>query len=219
MARIDSLIVRVVSTLEETGQMASTTLFIVSDHGFKAVQKQILPNVALREAGLVTVEGGKVTATRAYVVSEGGTALLYVTAPDPDGAVLRRAREAVSRLEGVDKVIEPAEYASYGLPQPSVDPQMGAMFLTASSGYAFASGAAGDKTTSDAQEGSLGTHGYVSSDPEIQALFIASGRGIKPGVTLRSVDNVDVAPTAARLLGVALNGVDGRALTEVLQSR
>ena len=219
MARIDSLIARVVSTLEETGQMASTTLFIVSDHGFKAVQKQILPNVALREAGLVTVEGGKVTATRAYVVSEGGTALLYVTAPDPDAAVLRRAREAVSRLEGVDKVIEPPEYASYGLPQPSVDPQMGAMFLTARNGYAFASGAAGDKTTSDAQEGSLGTHGYVSSDPEIQALFIASGRGIKPGVTLRSVDNVDVAPTAARLLGVALNGVDGRALTEVLQSR
>ena len=69
----------------------------------------------------------------------------------------------------------------------------------------------------DAPEGSLGTHGYISSDPDIQALFIASGRGIKPGAKLKSVDNVDVAPTAAKLLGVELKNVDGRVLTEILQ--
>jgi hypothetical protein len=30
------------------------------------------------------------------------------------------------------------------------------------------------------------------------------------------VDNIDVAPTAARLLGVELKDVDGRVLTEIL---
>jgi hypothetical protein len=112
-----------------------------------------------------------------------------------------------------------AEYGSLGLPQPSSDPQVGALLLTAKSGYAFAAGAIGEKTVADAPEGSLGTHGYISSDAEIQALFIASGRGIKPGVKLQSVDNVDVAPTAAKLLGVELKNVDGKALTEILQSR
>ena len=71
----------------------------------------------------------------------------------------------------------------------------------------------------DAPDGSIGTHGYISSDAEIQALFIASGRSIKPGVKLPSVDNVGVAPTVAKLFGVDLKNVDGEALTEILQSK
>jgi len=217
MARLDGQIARLVKTLEDTGLMARTTLFIASDHGFRSVKQQVLPNVALRNAGLVTVEGGKVTGTKVYTVSEGGTALVYVTAPDPDGELLRRARQALVGLEGIDKIVEPAEYAAYGLPQPSVDPQAGALFLVARSGYAFSAGATGDRTVADTSEGSLGTHGYVSSDPDIQSLFIASGRGIAPGVRLDSVDNVDIAPTAATLLGVELRNVDGKVLTQILR--
>jgi arylsulfatase A-like enzyme len=217
MAHLDSEIGRLMKALEETGMMPRTTVFVVSDHGFKSVKKHVLPNVALREAGLVTVEGGRVTGTKVYTISEGGTGLVYVTAPDPDGTLLRRAREALSGLEGIDKIIEPAEYGSYGLPQPSADPQVGALFVSAKPGYAFSAAATGEKTVVDAPEGSLGTHGYLSSDPEIQALFIASGRGVTPGVKLQSVDNLDVAPTAAKLLGVELKNVDGKPLTQILR--
>ena len=94
---------------------------------------------------------------------------------------------------------------------------MGALFLSVKPGYAFSATATGERTVVDAPEGSLGTHGYLSTDPEIQALFIASGRGVKPGVKLRSVDNLDVAPTAAKLLGVELKNVDGKPLTEILR--
>jgi predicted AlkP superfamily pyrophosphatase or phosphodiesterase len=217
MAHLDAQVDRLVKTLEGAGMMPTTTIFVVSDHGFRSVKKQTLPNVALRDAGLITVEGGKVTGTKVYAVSEGGTALVYVTAPDPDGELLRRARQALSSVEGIDKIIEPAQYASYGLPQPSADAQAGALFLTARRDYAFASVATGDKTAIDAPQGSLGTHGYVADDPDIQALFIASGRGIKPGVKLPSVDNLDVAPTAAKLLGVEMKSVDGKVLTQILR--
>jgi predicted AlkP superfamily pyrophosphatase or phosphodiesterase len=67
--------------------------------------------------------------------------------------------------------------------------------------------------------GSLGAHGYVSTDPELQALFIASGRGITPGVTLESLNTTDLAPTMARLLGIELKDVEGRVLTEILMDR
>jgi predicted AlkP superfamily pyrophosphatase or phosphodiesterase len=217
MARLDSQVGRVLNALDDAGMTATTTLFVVSDHGFKAVQKQVLPNVALRDAGLITVESGKVTAAKAYVVSEGGSAFMYVTSADPDGDLLRRARQAISGLEGIDRIVEPAEYEALGLPHPSSDRQVGALLLTAKSSYSFAAGATGEKTVVDAAEGSLGTHGYVSSDPEIQALFIASGRGIKSAVKLQSVDNVDVTPTAAKLLGVELKNVDGKVLTEILR--
>lgn len=218
MAHLDSGVAAIVRTLEETGLAAKTTIFVLSDHGFKAVKRQIRPNVALARAGLLKAEGGKISGADAYVVPEGGTALVYVTRPDPDGSLLKRTREAVASLEGVEKVIEPAEYDRYGLPQPSANEQMGALVLTAKDGYAFGA-AIGDQPVVDSSEGSLGAHGYIATDPDLSALFIASGRGIRRGVKLDVIDNVDVAPTAARLLGIDMKDVDGKVLTEILSAR
>jgi predicted AlkP superfamily pyrophosphatase or phosphodiesterase len=215
MAHNDSQVARIVQTLEETGLMSRTTVFVVSDHGFKTVKRQIRPNAAFRNAGLLTVVEGKVSKTEAYSVPEGGTAMVYVTVPDPSGALLKRVRQALEGLEGVDKVIEPAEFARLGLPRPEDNDQMAALFLTAKEGYAFTADPA-DPAVVDAPATSLGAHGYISTDPDLRALFIASGRGIKRGMTLDVVDNLDVAPTAARLLGLALKNVDGRVLTEIL---
>jgi predicted AlkP superfamily pyrophosphatase or phosphodiesterase len=218
MAHLDTQVARIVRAIEDAGLMQTTTIFVLSDHGFKAVKRQILPNAALLKAGLLTAVDGKVTATQAYVVPEGGSALVYVTVPDPAGEVLARTRQALAALEGIDKVVEPSEFAQYGLPLPSANPQMGALFLTAKDGYAFAA-AAGERTVIDAPEGSLGAHGYIAADPDLQSLFIASGRGIKPGMVIDSVNNVDVAPTAATLLGLEMKNVDGRVLSEILAVR
>ena len=217
MALNDSQVGRIVETLEETGLMARTTIFVVSDHGFKTVKRQIRPNAAFAKAGLLTVAEGKVSKAEAYSVPEGGTAMVYVTVPDPDGAILKRVRAAIEGLEGIEKVIEPAEYASLGLPQPADNAQMAALFLKAQDGYAFTA-APNEPTVMDAPAGSLGAHGYIATDPDIQALFIASGRGIKAGVTLGAVRTIDIAPTAAQLLGIEMKDVEGRALSEILVS-
>lgn len=216
MAWLDTQVGEIVRVLEETGLAASTTIFVLSDHGFKAVKRQILPNAAFLRAGLLEVVDGKVTKSRAYAVPEGGSALVYVTGPDGSGEILSRARQALAGMEGVDRIIEPAEYAKYGLPLPSANDQMGALFVTAKEGYAFAGAATGEMVV-DAAEGGLGSHGYVSSDPDLRSLFIASGRGIRAGVTLETVDNIDVAPTAARLLGAALPQADGQVLAPILR--
>jgi predicted AlkP superfamily pyrophosphatase or phosphodiesterase len=216
MAHLDSQVEAILRAVDEGGMAPRTTLFIVSDHGFKAVKRQIRPNVAFQRAGLLDATDGKVTKSRAYVVPEGGTALVYLTEPDPDGVLLAGVRKALAAIEGIDRVIEPAGYAELGLPRPEDNDQMGVMFLTAKEGYAFTGAVSGDVVI-DAAEGSLGSHGYVSSDPELQSLFIASGRGIKPGVVLDRVDAIDVAPTAARLLGLELKNVEGRVLVEMLE--
>lgn len=215
MAHLDTQVATIVKTLEETGLAPRTTVFVLSDHGFKAVRRQILPNAAFMKAGLLKTADGKVSQTEAYSVPEGGSALVYVTVPDPAGEVLRRVKQALAGTEGIDRIVEPADYAALGLPLPAANPQMGALFLTAKDGYAF-SAATGEQVVIDAPEGSLGAHGYVSTDPDLRSLFIASGRGIKPGVTLDTIDNLDIAPTAARLLGVELKGVEGKVLTEIL---
>ena len=180
------------------------------------MKRQIRLNAALLKGGLVEVADGKVVRAQAYAVPEGGSALLYITAPDNSGAILDRARQALAGIEGVDAVVEPKDYPAYRLPLPSANSQMSALFLTAKEGYAFADGTGPDIVT-DAREGSLGAHGYVATDPDLQSLFIASGRGIAPGVTLETVENIDVAPTAARLLGFEMPNVEGKVLTRILR--
>ena len=216
MALLDTQVAFIVRTLEETGLAPTTTLLIVSDHGFKQVKRQIRPNAAFAKAGLLQVEQNKVARAEAYVVSEGGTALVYVTAPDASGAILKRVRDALIGIEGIDTIVEPAEFARYGLPQPGQNPQMGALFLIGRDGYAFSADPNGPFVI-DAPAGSLGAHGYVASDPDLRSLFIASGRGIKRGVTLDSVDVIDLAPTMARLLGFEMSGVDGKVLSAILE--
>ena len=46
--------------------------------------------------------------------------------------------------------------------------------------------------------------------------LVASGAGVKSGVSLERIGLVDVGPTAARLLGLTMTNVEGRVLTEVL---
>jgi arylsulfatase A-like enzyme len=215
MAHLDSAVATIVDTLAKTGLAPRTTVFVVSDHGFKTVKKRIHPDAALAKAGLIKVRDGKITEADAYVVSEGGSALLYVTKADPSGDILKRARQALSGLEGVGSVVEPSEYSRYGLPSPDDNPQMGALMLTAKDGYAF-SETLGEALVSDETGGGLGAHGYPNTDPDLRALFIASGRGIKRGTTIDAADNVDLAPTAAQLLGVQLGNVEGKVLKEIL---
>ena len=218
MTLLDSQVRRVVETLEQTGLMPRTTLFVVSDHGFKTVKRQIRPNAALLKAGLIAAQEGKIAKAEAYSVPEGGTAMVHVTVPDANGAVLQRVRQVLAGIEGIDRVIEPAQYAELGLPLPRDNDQMGALFLTAKDGFAF-SADINEPFVVDAPATSLGTHGYIATEPDIRALFIAYGRGIKPGVVLESMHTIDIAPTAARLLGVDLKDVEGRVLSEILAAR
>jgi predicted AlkP superfamily pyrophosphatase or phosphodiesterase len=214
MAHLDAQVARIVAAVEEAGLTARTTFFVVSDHGFKTVRRHIRPNAAFAQAGLLTVASGKVTKSDAYSVPEGGTALVYVTTSDPSADVLRRARQALTGVEGIERVVEPAEFPALGLPRPEESDQIGALLLIGRDGYAFTADAEGAVVV-DAPSASLGSHGYVASDPDLLALFIASGRGIRPGVRLDVVNTVDIGPTAAELLGVRLSGVEGRGLAEI----
>ncbi|MEP6914986.1 MAG: ectonucleotide pyrophosphatase/phosphodiesterase [Acidobacteriota bacterium] len=219
MAHLDAQVAEIIRAVEQAGLGPRTTYVIVSDHGFKTVKRQINPNVALARAGLVTLTDGKVTKADTWVMPEGGTAFAYVTSPDPSGGMLARMKQALAGIEGIETIVEPSGYAAYGLPMPGASDQIGELFLTAKDGYAFTAAVSGEAVVNDAPEGSLGAHGYVNTDPELGAIFIASGRGIKPGVTLDSVSNLDLAPTMARLLGIAMPGTDGKVIAEILSVR
>ena len=161
MAFLDSCVEKVVAAVHETGMDDRTTFLVVADHGFKGYTKEIRPAIAIAAAGLT----GKV-----QVVPEGGTAMIYVASAE----VLPQAVKALEGVEGIDKVLGVDSFAALGLPTPARDPQMSPLPLTAKDGYSF-SGATGGPVTAAVPQ-LRGSHGYLASDPEMDALFIEIGR-------------------------------------------
>jgi predicted AlkP superfamily pyrophosphatase or phosphodiesterase len=94
---------------------------------------------------------------------------------------------------------------------------MADMVLVAAPGYAFAQDTTGE-VVSDVPAGATpGTHGYLNSDPDMNAILVAWGAGIRPGSHTGVVPNIDVAATIAHLLHVDLPESQGRPLQDLLE--
>jgi predicted AlkP superfamily pyrophosphatase or phosphodiesterase len=211
MAFLDDKVRQVLKAVKAAHQMKHTTIFVVSDHGFGEVDHLIHANAVLHDAGLLDAEhDGDLHG--AWAVPEGGFSMVYVDKGAPAGTAAK-LREIFAKTEGVERVFTPDEYASLGLPTPAQSDQAPDLYLAAKDGYSFAGGDEGDvEEVSD-----RGSHGYLNSDPKMQAIFIAWGAGIRKGVKLGAIRNLDVAPTAAELLHVRLDHAQGKALTGILK--
>jgi hypothetical protein len=63
---------------------------------------------------------------------------------------------------------------------------------------------------------SLGQHGFIATLKKMNAPLVLSGHRIQRGSKLKDVENIDVAPTIASLLGLKEFTADGKTLTEAL---
>lgn len=211
VAFADTCVREVIDAIDDAGIREKTTIFVVSDHGFMTIPKTLQPNVLLRQAGLLTVEGNKVTAARAHVVPEGGIAMLYLTVPESRDADRKKVVELFQQQEGIAEVVLPEQFSKYGLPQPSEYPPMADIVLSAKDGYGFNGTATGDEFVIKS-DGTLGTHGFLSTNERMHATFIASGHGVRRGDRLGVINNIDLAPTIARMFNVKLESATGQAL-------
>jgi predicted AlkP superfamily pyrophosphatase or phosphodiesterase len=191
------------------------TLFVVSDHGFSKIEKLILPNVILRDAGLVTVKGPRVVGGPVRVVVQGGCAMVYVLDPSRRDEIVGRVKKAFAGVTGVQKVVSSEQFGALGVADPHIDPHAPDLLLFADEGCAFGDTAAGTLTFREKPE-RKGTHGHNADLPDLHATFVAWGRGIKPQSRLGEIHNTDVAPTIARLLDLQIPNPNGKVLTEIL---
>jgi predicted AlkP superfamily pyrophosphatase or phosphodiesterase len=195
-----------------------TTVIVASDHGFKRVTKVVFPNVLLRQAGLLTVKGAAITRCDAVVMAQAGMAMVYVTNPARKAELLPKLKKQLAALEGVACVVDGHDGPTLGMPTPAENQGMGDLVLFAKPSYAF-KGDAGLETLVAPSPNYQGTHGYLASDPELDGIFIAQGCGIQPGVAMKRIANVDVAPTIAHLLGLKIPNAEGRVLAEILKEK
>jgi len=216
----DTCIKRIMDSLSAAGLKEKATVIITTDHGFKTARRIIRPNIVLRDNGLLKSAGLTITSCDVYAQSSGGSTMLYITDPSKKAELIPKLKEYFNGLEGIEKVFEPADYPTLGLPSPDDNVQMGDLFVPARAGYgmsgALAEGDAVVDVNLDDPTTYPGHHGYLNSDPQMNGVFIAWGYGIKPGV-IEPIKNLDVAPTIAKLLGVELPTAEGRVLKEILK--
>lgn len=215
VAESDQRIAEIWATLQQPPLTGKATLFVVSDHGFAPYEKNIRPNVVLKELGLIATDAdNKVTSRKAWCVPQGGSAFVYVLDNEKRDETIALLKEKLAAIEGITAVLTPKQFGKLGLPSPQANPEAPHLVLTTGPGYSFADAVTGDAVVSAG--GLKGSHGHDPAPEYMHATFIAAGAGIKPGVKLDTIRNTDVAPTIARLMGFSMKDVDGMVLTEIL---
>jgi predicted AlkP superfamily phosphohydrolase/phosphomutase len=95
-------------------------------------------------------------------------------------------------------------------------PHSGDVFAQASLGYALTDWRGNPNVLEPAVY--YGQHGYDSRLPEMRAILVMAGHGIRTGSALPAVGVLDVVPTAATLLGFApAETVEGSVLEAALR--
>jgi hypothetical protein len=204
----DRAIARIVETVERLGLVDRVTFIITGDHGSVDVHTTLLPNVWLREAGLLG-SGDDARAWRALFHASGGSAFLRIAPSAPRGTLeaVRAMLEALPRgVRALFRVVERAELDALG-----ADPES-ALALTALAGVVFSPDRAGAATQAAHGAG----HGYHPDMPDMTTGFIAAGAGIRRGSVIPLLPMQHVAPLVAALLGLDLPNVDGTLLPGVL---
>ena len=208
---VDALIGRVLASLPASA-LDSTAVFVVSDHGFLPSTREIRPNVRLRRRGALRLgPDGRASGEARFVMNHGAGALYRL---DAGPAAMRDLAREISGMEGVARAWTADDYERVGLPHPADHPLVADVMFEAAPGYCF-----GDEASSEDEHGApkyLGTHGQHPDRPDNAAFFLAAGAGIVKGGALGTIQSRDVAPTLAALLGLSLEGVEGRALSSAL---
>lgn len=172
----DRELARLVAGMEARGLFASTTLIVVSDHGMARAERRINLNQVLRKHGL-----------RAKAIGIGGFSSIVA------GPTRRRPRD----LERIVDVVRAAGLEAHRREQAPADwhvdhPRFGHVVVRAPQGTAIVT----------PSTRILGFHGYDPRSPEMAALLVARGRGVRPGASLGRVSSLAVAPTVLTLLGL-----------------
>ncbi|MCE9526284.1 MAG: alkaline phosphatase family protein, partial [Planctomycetales bacterium] len=221
-AYADTCVAKILAAIEEACIRSTTTVFIVADHGFVLTPMALRPNVLLRNEKMLTAdEIGKVTEARVHVISEGGIGLVYCTDPGTAAADRTQVTKLMTGQKGISAILEPSQFAEYGLPHPREYSQAPDLILVAKDGYGFSNYADGEEFVTINTEGqiSLGSHGFISTLAKMNAPCILWGQGIRPGVHLKQAENIDVAATTAELLGLKDFPGDGKVLKEALDRK
>ncbi len=207
LERLDAIVgnVRVAA---ETVAPGHAVVAVVSDHGFVNYDQQLNLLPAFRDAKLFTVdEKGKITDWRAMPWVTGGSAAIVLKDPKDAGTIME-VRALLTKIaddpaSGVNRILDAEELRNRGA-YPNAS-----FFVGLKPGWRTGHSLDGP-VVSKVKPG--GTHGELPFIVPLRSSFFVVGPNIAPGKKLGVIDMVDIAPTLAKEVGLALPTAEGKPL-------
>lgn len=188
------------------------TMFIVSDHGFSRIDHYIPVQSLLKKLHLQAPKNGP---KPVELLTQGGSLFVYILDQSRRAEIEKVLSKAYAKQKGVSRILSRAEFKANGLATPEEDPHAPDLIVLGGNGYYFGDTSAGQIPKSEKPE-VRGSHGQDPLLPNLHAMFVAWGVGIKPGTKIGEIKNVDVAPTIAKILQVNLPSAEGKPLDKIL---
>lgn len=206
VAGADSGVAIIAKALRTAGIWENTVLIVTGDHGFVDVKQVVSPNLWLIKAGLI--KDIKADDWKAQFYSVSGSTYLYLRNPK-DQVTLAKVKQILAALPDDQKklfrIIDRKKLDAVG-GNPEV-----ALALAGENGTSFDNRLTG----TEVRPGKGGAHGYFPDFHEIRTGFVAFGPGIKKGGIISAMNERDVAPAVARMLGLDLKKHDGKIPAEL----
>jgi arylsulfatase A-like enzyme len=212
---VDRRLGRLRDKLTELGLDGETLFVVTGDHGFIQTHTRIHLNVALRDSGLVELgDDGTVADWTAMAWPSGGSASIVLKDQESETDA-RRVEEVLDRLlegplGGVVTRVSREELSELGAMPGAV------AALEAEEGFIFGKGLTGELLT---PSGDLGYHGYLPTKPKMRTGFLMVGPGVRRGVRVPRMRQIDIAPTVALWAGWDLPEADGLALRGLFEAK
>jgi len=200
LERIDAIVGKLLAA--QLAAHPDSVVAVVSDHGFAPTTIEINLFRAFVDAKLITLDAdGKVKTWEAMPWPSGGS-IAVVLAHDRDAALEARVAGILDRLKAdpqnrISAIARRQEIAAMG-----GNPEA-AFYLNLSQG-AVAGAFKGDKAPLVGPARSKGMHGYFPATPAMRSSFMMMGPLVPKARNLGEIDMRTIAPTLARIMGIAL---------------
>jgi hypothetical protein len=201
LRRIDGRLAEITAAVDKAGIAGQTAFIITGDHGFYRVHSAFQPNVVLRKAGLIETDATGQVVSWTAIAHRSAIKLKH----PGDAALARRVDKLFRDLaegpyRGLFRIVGQDEIARYG-----ADPSA-LLYLEPIEGYTTGAGMTGEFLIASARHGD---HGYMPDPPAMHTGLVAAGAGILQGLAIPLARQIDIGPTAARLLGFDLRHAEG----------
>ncbi|CAN5250048.1 ectonucleotide pyrophosphatase/phosphodiesterase [soil metagenome] len=187
IASVDASMARLVAGLEARGLRDKVVLIVVSDHG-------MAPTSPDRVARLGPLASSRDTADVLYT----GPIASVEPMPGHEAEVSAEVLAPHDHMQCWRKADIPARF-EFGTHR-----RVPSLFCLAEDGYEIL------KADATFRGDGGGDHGYDNAAPDMQAIFIANGPGVRRGAKITGLMNVDIHALLGRLLQIPVPADDGR---------
>jgi predicted AlkP superfamily pyrophosphatase or phosphodiesterase len=208
LRRIDAIVGDLVAA--QMKAHPDSVIAIASDHGFSKVDTEINLYRAFIDAGLMTLDDkGKIKSWDASPWNSGGSSAIVLARPQ-DQALYAKVADLLAGMKADPKYRIAAVADAREMARLGANPD--ASFYVDFAPNAYAGGFKGGDVPIITPSGSKGTHGYFPDAPFMRSTFMIMGKGVARGRNLGDIDMRAIAPTLAKVMGVALPDAEVPAL-------